>query len=158
MLVFRPAVQARGQTLDVSVLRGPYLMQGDPVRLTQVINNLLDNASRYTPVDGKVSVSLLAAGQTMVLTVSDNGIGITPESLPQVFEPFMQDKQAVRHDGGGLGVGLAVVRELVVAHGGSVTAHSAGRGCGSRFVVSLPAGAGAASGGQAAGEPGIFAA
>ena len=158
VLVFRPAVQARGQTLDVSVLRGPYLMQGDPVRLTQVINNLLDNASKYTPVDGKVSVSLLAAGQTMVLTVSDNGIGITPESLPQVFEPFMQDKQAVRHDGGGLGVGLAVVRELVAAHGGSVTAHSAGRGCGSRFVVSLPAGAGAASGGHAAGEPGIFAA
>ena len=143
VLVFQPMVQSRCQTLDVSVHPGPCVMHGDPVRLTQVISNLLDNASKYTPVDGKVSVSLLASGQGLVLTVADNGIGITPEALPQVFEPFVQDRHAARHGGGGLGVGLAVVRELVVAHGGSVSARSAGLGCGSRFVVNLPGGAAA---------------
>ncbi len=139
VLVFQPVLQSRCQTLEVSVQPGAHLMHGDAVRLTQVISNLLDNASKYTPVDGRVSLSMLASAQWLVLTVADNGIGITPEALPQVFEPFVQDRHAARHGGGGLGVGLAVVRELVAAHGGSVSARSAGLGCGSRFVVKLPA-------------------
>jgi diguanylate cyclase (GGDEF)-like protein len=140
VLAFQPKLRSRCQTLEMSVQPGSYLMHGDAVRLTQVISNLLDNATRYTPVDGKLSLSLAASEQWLVLTVSDNGIGITAEVLPRVFEPFVQGGNPAHHDRGGLGLGLALVRELVAAHGGSVIARSAGLGCGSRFVVELPAG------------------
>jgi diguanylate cyclase (GGDEF)-like protein len=142
VLAFRPVLEERRQTFEVSVPGGPLPMRGDAVRLTQVVSNLLDNAAKYTPRGGDIGLSLAVSGQWLVLTVSDNGIGIAPESLPRVFEPFVQDRQAVGHDSAGLGIGLTVVRELVVAHGGHVSAFSAGPGCGSRFTVMLPAGAG----------------
>ena len=115
-------------------------MHGDAGRLTEVISNLLDNASKYTPLGGEIGLSLVLSGAWLQLMVSDNGIGITPEALPRVFEPFVQERHATVHDGGGLGIGLTVVRELVVAHGGTVSARSAGLGRGSQFVVNLPAG------------------
>jgi signal transduction histidine kinase len=133
----RPAMDARRQHFDVSV-PAALEVDGDPVRLMQVLCNLLDNASKYTPVSGEIGLRVAAAGEAIVLTVSDNGIGITADALPAIFEPFVQDKHAVGVNGAGLGIGLTVVRELVGAHGGSVVASSAGRGCGSQFVVTLP--------------------
>jgi signal transduction histidine kinase len=134
----RPAMEARRQHLDVSVPAGALEVDGDPIRLTQVLCNLLDNASKYTPVSGEIGLRVAAAGQAIVLTVSDNGIGITADALPTIFDPFVRDKHAGGCDGTGLGIGLTVVRELVDAHGGNVVASSAGLGCGSQFVVTLP--------------------
>ena len=134
----RPAMDARRQHFDVSVPACALEVDGDPVRLVQVLCNLLDNASKYTPASGEISLRAATTGEAIVLTVSDNGIGITAEALPAVFEPFVRAEHAVGFDGTGLGIGLTVVRELVDAHGGSVAASSAGRGFGSQFVVTLP--------------------
>ena len=89
-------------------------------------------------VGGEIGLSVAATERAIVMTVSDNGIGITAEALPNVFEPFVQDTHAIGFNGAGLGIGLTVVRELVEAHGGSVVASSAGSGLGSQFVVTLP--------------------
>nr|WP_246312472.1 diguanylate cyclase [Aquabacterium terrae] len=134
----RPAMDARLQHFDVFVPAGALRVDGDPVRLTQVLCNLLDNASKYTPVGGEIGLSVQAALEEIAITVSDNGIGISAEALPRIFEPFVQDRHAVGFNGAGLGIGLTVVRELVEAHGGGVIASSAGSGFGSRFVVTLP--------------------
>jgi diguanylate cyclase len=134
----RPAIYARLQRLEVGVPSCALQVDGDPVRLMQVLCNLLDNASKYTPVGGEIGLCVTASEGAVVMTVSDNGIGITAEILPKVFEPFVQDQHAVGFNGAGLGIGLTVVRELVDAHGGSVVASSAGTGLGSQFVVTLP--------------------
>ena len=140
----RPAVQSRGQELLVVVPACPLHVDGDPVRLAQVLGNLLDNACKYTPDGGAIEVLAAIAGDLVVVSVSDSGIGIAPEALPHVFEPFAQEMRDQGAGGPGLGLGLAVVSELVEAHGGCVVAHSAGRDSGSRFVVTLPlAGVGA---------------
>lgn len=134
----RSSLEKRQQLFNVQL--PPYVLPvyGDPVRLTQVFSNLLDNASKYTPEGGTVSIALLVAGEFVVTTVSDSGIGIAAESLPDVFNLFVQDRHAIGLNRGGLGIGLTVVRELVAAHGGTVTASSAGTGHGSQFVVTLP--------------------
>lgn len=134
-----PSIGARRQHLDVQVPSGALSLQGDPVRLTQIFVNLLDNASKYTPDDGKIGLSVVVAGGTIVVSLSDSGIGITAKALPKVFEPFVQDPHAISFNRVGLGIGLTVVRELVEAHGGTVVASSAGPGLGSQFVVTLPA-------------------
>ena len=113
-------------------------MQGDPVRLAQVLRNLLDNASKYTPDNGRIELSVEVAASSIELSLTDNGIGISADALPHVFDPFVQDPRAIGFNGVGLGIGLTVVRELVEAHGGTVTASSGGSGLGSRFVVVLP--------------------
>lgn len=134
----RPAMEARGQQMRSELPSAPLHFYGDRVRLTQIFNNLLDNASKYTPEGGKVSLVLVVREQAMAITVSDNGIGISPDALPHVFDLFMQDARALDRSSGGLGIGLAVVRELVEAHRGTVTGHSAGRNLGSEFTVTLP--------------------
>ncbi|MCY7313459.1 MAG: diguanylate cyclase [Pseudoxanthomonas sp.] len=141
----RPAMDTRLQQLVLKVQLRLLLVHGDPVRLVQVLSNLLDNASRYTPQAGAVTLSLESHGNAVVLTVSDSGIGITPDALPKVFEPFAQDAQALGFNNEGLGLGLTVVRELVEAHGGTVAVSSAGSGLGSQFTVTLPLMAGVAS-------------
>lgn len=133
-----PSLHARSQCLVLEMPAEALAVRGDAARLDQVVSNLLDNASKYTPCGGTVRVSLDGAGDELRLTVSDNGIGISAQALPHVFDRFVQDAHAVDHDGAGLGIGLSVVRELVHAHGGSVQAQSAGPGQGSRFVVTLP--------------------
>jgi signal transduction histidine kinase len=138
----RPPMNVRLQHLGVQVPRHVPNLFGDPIRLAQVLRNLLDNASKYTPNGGEIELSVGVSADAIEMTVSDNGIGITAEGLPLVFEPFVQDIPAVSFNGLGLGIGLTVVRELVEAHGGTVTAASAGSGCGSRFVVTLPLGTG----------------
>jgi diguanylate cyclase (GGDEF)-like protein len=138
VLCCRPAMDARLQHFGVFVPACALAVDADAVRLTQVLCNLLDNASKYTQVGGEIGLSVTVGEDVIVLTVSDNGIGITAEALPRIFEPFVQDQHAIGFSGSGLGIGLTVVRELVEAHGGSVVASSAGSGFGSQFVVTLP--------------------
>jgi CheY-like chemotaxis protein len=111
-------------------------VEGDESRLAQVLNNLLSNAERFG--DGRIRVTLSSRADTARLEVSDGGIGMDPELLARVFEPFYQAPQQVARSTGGLGLGLAIVRKIVELHGGRVSAHSEGLGTGSRFVVELP--------------------
>jgi len=134
----RSIVERRQQHFTVQVPPGPLLVHGDPVRLAQILGNLLDNASKYTPEAGHIDLTVVAADDTLFITFSDTGIGITAEALPHIFDPFVQDKHAIVFNGVGLGIGLTVVRELVEAHGGTVVASSAGTGLGSQFVFRLP--------------------
>jgi diguanylate cyclase len=139
----RPAMHGRKQQFSVRMPPQVPKLDCDPVRLAQVFSNLLDNASKYTPEGGRIALVVELAGDaligsTVVVAVSDSGIGITAEAMPDVFEPFVQDRHAIGFSGAGLGIGLTVVRELVEAHGGTVTASSEGSGLGSRFVVTLP--------------------
>jgi diguanylate cyclase len=134
----RPSLDARLQRLQVQLPTGETMLYGDPVRLTQVLRNLLDNASKFTPPSGEITLSMRRYADAVVLTVRDNGIGIGAQALPHIFEPFMQDEIATAFNDDGLGLGLAVVEELVAAHGGTVTASSPGAGMGSEFTVTLP--------------------
>ncbi len=133
-----PAMDARLHRFELALPDSPVLVNGDALRLVQVLNNLLSNAAKYTPVGGSISLVLASTDGNAVLTVIDNGIGITAEVLPQIFDPFVQDTHAISFNGFGLGIGLTVVREIVQAHGGNVVASSAGHGLGSRFVITLP--------------------
>ena len=134
----RPAIAQRQQTIATCLPSEPVLVHADPLRLAQVFNNLLDNASKYTQRGGEISVDLACMGGIATLRISDNGIGISAEALPQIFDLFVQEPHARAHDRQGLGLGLAIVRELVEAHGGTIVAASPGRGLGSDFVVTLP--------------------
>jgi CheY-like chemotaxis protein len=117
---------------------GPLATAGDPDRLQQVIWNLLSNAVKFTPHGGSVTISLVRDGTTDVLTVTDTGIGIAPEFLPNVFESFRQADPSSTRAHGGLGLGLSIVRNLVALHGGEVVADSDGLGLGATFTVRLP--------------------
>lgn len=128
----------RRQRLLAPLPMGPLNVRGDPVRLAQIFGNLLDNASKYTPEGGEIALAVEVIDQALVITVSDNGIGITAETLPYVFDLFVQGSSALSHHNGGLGIGLAVVRELVEAHDGTVVVRSPGRNLGSKFIVTLP--------------------
>jgi signal transduction histidine kinase len=114
------------------------IVNGDPVRLAQILGNLLGNAAKYTPSNGLVELSVSSDADSLEIRVRDNGIGISARALPFIFEPFVQDAHAVGFNGVGLGIGLTVVRELVEAHGGTVTGTSEGDGKGSEFVMTLP--------------------
>ncbi|MBS1816818.1 MAG: response regulator [Acidobacteria bacterium] len=138
-----PAIEERRHALHVDV--DPRLeVEGDPARLAQVFANLLNNAAKYTDPQGTIRVWTSRAGDSVEVHVADNGRGISPEMLPRVFELFAQERQDLERSGGGLGIGLAIVRSLVQAHGGSVHVSSGGKGRGSTFTVTLPAGVGAA--------------
>ena len=108
------------------------------MRLAQVVANLLNNAAKYTPDRGKVSIGVRRDGPDVTIRVTDNGIGIPPDVLPRVFDLFVQADRSLDRSRGGLGLGLTLVRQLVELHGGSVAAHSAGIGHGSEFTVRLP--------------------
>jgi len=114
------------------------MVKGDAARLTQILGNLLGNAAKYTPADGTVILTATTQAEYLEILIRDNGIGITPKALPFIFEPFVQDVHAVGFNGAGLGIGLTVVRELIEAHGGTVTGTSEGEGKGSEFVMRLP--------------------
>src|SRR5690606_22017402 len=121
----------------ISLPDEPLWLEGDPVRLAQIIANLLNNASRYTEDRGRIEVRAERNGEHALVSVTDSGIGIAPEVLPRVFEMFQRGSESgVR--GGGLGIGLSLSQRLAAMHGGAVEAYSEGVGKGSRFVVRLP--------------------
>ncbi|HRI51476.1 MAG TPA: ATP-binding protein [Pseudomonadota bacterium] len=133
-----PMLEQRQHHLALEVPASGLLVDGDPTRLAQVLANLLTNAAKYTEPGGHIAVAGRREGEQVVITVSDDGMGISAEILPHIFELFMQERQALDRSSGGLGLGLAIVRSLVTMHGGTVDAVSAGRGCGSVFTVRLP--------------------
>ena len=134
----RPAMDARLQHFRIELSSQPVELEADPIRLTQILCNLLDNASKYTKDGGNISMVTHIRQDEVAIHVGDNGIGISPSALPHVFEPFAQDTHATGFNGQGLGIGLTVVKELVEGHGGTVVVTSAGIGLGSEFVVTLP--------------------
>ena len=132
-------MRVKSQRLDTVLPTGPLCMVGDPVKVQQVLINLLANAVKYTPREGWIQFSVEGSADGLVIKASDNGIGIEPALLQRVFDQFERGNALAPSDGyTGLGVGLAVVKTLVEWHGGTVSAHSEGTGTGSTFVVRLP--------------------
>ncbi len=134
-----PALEASSLDLRVELPGAPVWVLGDPPRLSQVVSNLLTNAAKYTPAGGSIRVILGAEGSDAVVRVSDNGAGIPGEMLERVFDLFAQVDSTLDRAQGGLGIGLSLVRKMMILHGGSVTAESPGLGRGSTFTVRLPA-------------------
>jgi two-component system CheB/CheR fusion protein len=135
----RPLIDSRGHDLKIQLPTDPVRLEADPTRLEQVIANLLNNAAKYTMPGGHIQVQAAQEGNEAVVRVRDNGIGVPPDVLDRVFEPFVQSEGSLARSEGGLGIGLTLVRSLVEMHGGRVEAHSPGLGQGSEFVVRLPA-------------------
>ncbi|WP_244817390.1 hybrid sensor histidine kinase/response regulator [Caballeronia sp. Lep1P3] len=133
-----PLVEQRKQSLSMNVADDGALISGDLTRLTQVFGNLLNNAAKYTDVGGRIHVEAAASGTHISVGVSDNGAGISAELLPRLFKIFEQGRTTIDRAGGGLGIGLALVKNLVELHGGKVSATSGGSGKGSTFTVTLP--------------------
>ncbi|MFL6665514.1 MAG: PAS domain-containing protein, partial [Rhizobacter sp.] len=131
-------LESQKHELTVTLPKEPVYINADPVRVEQVILNLLNNAGKYTPAGGRIGVSLRAVGEVAELSIADDGIGISEELRPRLFQIFQQGNRDLARGEGGLGIGLSVVRRLVDLHGGSVEALSAGPGQGSEFIVRLP--------------------
>lgn len=134
----RPVLDARRHQLTVDLPREPLIVEGDVTRLSEAVGNLLNNAAKYTEEKGRVSVRVERAGGEAVVRVKDSGLGIPPELLPSVFEMFTQIDHTLHRAQGGLGIGLALVRELTEMHGGRVEGYSEGLGKGSEFTLCLP--------------------
>ncbi|HXY37531.1 MAG TPA: PAS domain S-box protein [Planctomycetaceae bacterium] len=134
----RPLIDAHGHKLEVSVPKGPVVLFADPVRLEQIISNLLDNAAKYTERGGLIKLRAKTRGDEVVIKVRDSGIGIDPQLLPHLFDLFRQAESSLDRSRGGLGIGLTLVRRLVDFHGGKVEARSDGPGTGAEFIVRLP--------------------
>ena len=132
------APQTKQIQLQVIIADNIGLVAGDPVRLQQVVWNLLSNAVKFTPRGGKIEMRLERVGSDAQITVSDTGKGIRPEFLPHIFDYFRQEDSSITREFGGLGLGLAIVRNLVELHGGTIQAHSSGLGQGSTFTLRLP--------------------
>jgi PAS domain S-box-containing protein len=134
----RPLVEKAEHHLDVDLPGEPIYLDGDPLRLSQVFLNLLNNAAKYTERGGRIRIAAVHRDGLVEVSVADNGIGISAEMLPHVFTMFSQAKSALDRSQGGLGIGLSLVRGLIELHGGSIEARSKGPGTGSEFVVRLP--------------------
>ena len=143
---WQPALSLKRQTLALRVPDGPLAVSGDADRLAQVFMNLFDNASKYTHEDGHIRLLARASGDRVVVRIADDGMGMPADILECVFDLFARGTQAMAVHKGGLGIGLAVARELVEAHGGTISASSEGEGLGSAFDVVLPAAEPAKSG------------
>jgi signal transduction histidine kinase/CheY-like chemotaxis protein len=134
----RPAIEEKQHALHVVQPKEPLIIDVDPLRLSQSISNLLTNAAKYTPRGGTINLTAALTPNNLVITVSDTGAGFEPEVVPALFEMFSQADSGVEDAGGGLGIGLSLVKGLVQLHGGTVSASSPGRGRGSEFSISLP--------------------
>jgi signal transduction histidine kinase len=135
----RPSATSRKVSIDVNIdaATRERVVPGDRVRLEQIVNNLLTNAVKFSKPESRIDVAVNANGKFVEIAVTDRGAGISPEFLPMVFERFRQDRSMIEQSGG-LGLGLAIVRNLAELHGGTVSAHSDGEGKGSTFIVKLP--------------------
>jgi CheY-like chemotaxis protein/two-component sensor histidine kinase len=147
--IFHSALEAtealmreRGHRLETELPAHSLIVHADPIRLAQVVANLLNNAARYTAVGGQIRLRAARVNDAAVVQIADNGAGIEPHMLDSVFEMFVQG-QSTRQSQGGLGIGLTLVRRLVEMHGGTVSAASGGKGLGSTFTVTLPLAGGA---------------
>ncbi len=136
--ISQPLIESAGHTLDVDLPAEPLWLDADLTRISQVVGNLLNNAAKYTPEGGVISLAVRADAADAVILVADNGIGIPPEMLSQVFELFTQVDANLDRSRGGLGIGLALVKQLVELHGGEISAASPGLGRGAVFTVRLP--------------------
>ena len=134
-----PLIEGRRHALRVNAPSRGLEVSADRARLAQAISNLLNNAAKYTEPGGQLTVSAEREGDWIAISVRDSGMGITREMLPDVFNMFVQERQALDRSQGGLGLGLSIVRSLVELHGGRVEAHSEGRGRGSQFTIRVPA-------------------
>jgi two-component system, chemotaxis family, CheB/CheR fusion protein len=134
----QPAIDRRGHTLRIDRPSQEISLEADPVRMTQILTNLLTNAAKYTPKGGEIKVGTRMEANSLVLYVRDNGVGLSPEMLGKVFDMFTQVEAQKARAEGGLGIGLALVKGLVELHGGRIEARSAGLNQGSEFVVTLP--------------------
>jgi two-component system CheB/CheR fusion protein len=134
----RTRVEERQHELSLELPDKPLYLKGDPVRLEQIVSNLLENATKYTPAGGRIRLRLHDENGVGVLKVSDNGVGLAAEHLDTVFDLFARIDSSVGRSAGGLGIGLSLVRRVLSLHGGTITARSAGLGHGSEFVVELP--------------------
>jgi CheY-like chemotaxis protein/two-component sensor histidine kinase len=134
----QPLLEQKNQRLRLEGSDTPLLVRGDPVRLAQIVGNLLHNAAKYTGEGGNIVLETRRSGDHAEICVRDSGIGIAPEAMPQIFELFTQIPSERVNTSGGLGIGLALVRALVELHGGEVRAASDGIDKGSEFVVRLP--------------------
>ena len=134
----RPLIEAAGHELTLELPETTLWLEADLTRLAQIISNLLNNAVKYTPEGGHIRLSVKADGQQAVISVADNGVGIPQHMLAGVFELFAQVDQHLERAKGGLGIGLALVQQLVALHGGKVTVHSEGCGQGSIFTLTVP--------------------
>ncbi|HEY0916563.1 MAG TPA: ATP-binding protein, partial [Solimonas sp.] len=135
----QPLITAAGHRLHLSLPPFPVRLHADPVRLAQVISNLLNNAAKYTPDGGTIRLTVRHEGAEVCIEVQDNGIGISAEDRQNIFELFMQVQQNRERSQGGLGIGLTLVKRLVELHGGRISVESEGFQKGSRFIVCLPA-------------------
>jgi signal transduction histidine kinase/CheY-like chemotaxis protein len=133
-----PVFERRERPIELQLPQARAHVIGDPVRLAQVLSNLLTNAAKFTPPSGVIALRMTVSGGQVEVEVADTGSGIAPDLLPRVFDLFSQGDQPIDRTSGGLGLGLAIVRTLAQMHGGSVRAASDGPGRGSRFTVSLP--------------------
>jgi len=134
----RPFIEASGHTLKLALPEEPVWLSADPTRLAQVVGNLLTNAAKYTPQGGHIELAAVRQGDEIILRVTDNGLGIPPEMVAQVFEMFTQVNRTLDRSEGGLGIGLALVKRLVELHGGTITAESPGLGEGITCTVRFP--------------------
>ena len=134
----RPMLNAKGHHLDVDIPRDPVSIDGDAARLTQMLSNLLGNSCKFTPPGGRIRLQARCAGADLTISVRDNGVGIPPELLAQVFDLFTQGDRSLERSTDGLGIGLSLVDRLAQMHGGSVEARSDGPGKGAEFIVHLP--------------------
>jgi len=135
---FQPLAEKKGIHIDETIPEQKVIAYVDAIRMQQIISNLLSNALKYTPAGGSVQVGLRVAESRAELVVHDNGIGISQEALPRIFEAFWQADDTKETSGKGLGLGLSIVKHLVQQHGGSIRAESPGRLHGSSFIVDLP--------------------
>jgi CheY-like chemotaxis protein len=134
----RPYIDSSSQVLSLQVEDRPIPLFADLTRLAQALSNILNNAAKYTPPGGRIELTARREGGEAVVEVRDNGAGIPADMLEQVFDMFTQVRRTVDHAQGGLGIGLSIVRRLVVLHEGTVEAYSEGPGKGSRFTIRLP--------------------
>lgn len=134
----RPEIDGRRHELSINVCEEPLYVEGDAARLLQIQENLMVNAAKYTPPEGRIDVALAREDGEALITVEDNGQGIVPEMLTAIFDLFVQEKKSLARTEGGMGIGLSLVKLLVELHGGNVAVESDGRGKGSKFTVRLP--------------------
>jgi len=134
----RPTIDAKRHVLSVDVPEDPIQFTADPLRVAQVLSNLLTNAAKYTDPEGQIRLSARCEGDDVVIRVKDSGIGISAAALPRVFNMFSQVHSTTDRSEGGLGIGLALAQGLIELHGGAIEANSEGLGCGSEFTVRLP--------------------